>query len=160
MRGRRVPCAPDGRRLNPAAHRMATEKGAGVTIDVVQTGISAETDTILSDTIQQSNKSIEQRALEGMQRYYYLAKKQAWDVRALSWGKIAPVPEGTGAEVKRARRHAMWRSVVTQQLQADMIAVQCSVHLLPDPPHPHPPPYYTPIPQNQALPLAPAPPPP
>jgi hypothetical protein len=121
---------------------MATEKGAGVTIDVVQTGISAETDTILSDTIlsdtilsdtiQQSNKSIEQRALEGMQRYYYLAKKQAWDVRALSWGKIAPVPEGTGAEVKRARRHAMWRSVVTQQLQADMIAVQCSVQLLRD----------------------------
>lgn len=67
---------------------------------------------------------------EGMQRYYQLAKRQAWDVRQLSWGQIAPVPEGIGSAEKRARRHSMWRSVVTQQLQADLIAVQLSVQLL------------------------------
>jgi hypothetical protein len=65
-----------------------------------------------------------------MTRYYNLAKRQAWDVRQLPWSDLPPVPEGTGSEIKRARRHAMWRSVVTQQLQADMIAVQCSVQLL------------------------------
>jgi hypothetical protein len=65
-----------------------------------------------------------------MRRYYGLAKRQAWDVRQLSWGQIAPVPEGIGSAEKRARRLAMWRSVVTQQLQADLIAVQCSVQLL------------------------------
>jgi hypothetical protein len=70
--------------------------------------------------------------VDGMERYYQLAKKQAWDVRTLSWGQIAPVPEGIGSEIKKARRHAMWRSVVTQQLQADMIAVQCSLQLLRD----------------------------
>lgn len=67
---------------------------------------------------------------EGMHRFYDLAKRQAWDVRALSWGEIAPVPEGSGPQVKRARRHAMWRSVVTQQLQADVIAVEASTQLL------------------------------
>ena len=69
-------------------------------------------------------------APDGMTRYYHLAKRQAWDVRQLQWGAVAPVPEGLGSAEKRARRHSMWRSVVTQQLQADMIAVQCSVQLL------------------------------
>jgi hypothetical protein len=74
--------------------------------------------------------TVAQDTAEGMQRYYGLAKRQAWDVRQLSWGQIAPVPEGIGSAEKRARRQAMWRSVVTQQLQADIIAVQCSVQLL------------------------------
>ena len=74
--------------------------------------------------------TVAQTTAEGMQRYYGLAKRQAWDVRELSWGQIASVPEGIGSAEKKARRHAMWRSVVTQQLQADMIAVQCSVQLL------------------------------
>lgn len=65
-----------------------------------------------------------------MQRYYGLAKHQAWDVKELSWGKIAPVPEGHGSDAKRERRQAMWRSVVTQQLQADELAAQVSLQLL------------------------------
>lgn len=81
------------------------------------------------DTTREAISTID-GTVDGMERYYGLAKRQAWDVRELSWGKIAPVPEGTGSEAKRARRHAMWRSVVTQQLQADMIAVQCSTQLL------------------------------
>lgn len=88
---------------------MTTE----VTGDAVQTNVAAAT-------------------AEGMQRYYGLAKRQAWDIRQLSWGEIAPVPEGRGSAEKRARRQAMWRSVVTQQLQADDIAVQVAVQLLTD----------------------------
>jgi hypothetical protein len=89
-------------------------------------------DSAQATTREQIRGEIERVTAEGMQRYYYLAKKQAWDVRGLSWGQIAPVPEGSGPQAKRARRHAMWRSVVTQQLQADMIAVQCSTQLLRD----------------------------
>ncbi len=74
--------------------------------------------------------NIAEDAAENMHRYYGLAKHQAWDVQDLSWGKIAPVPEGLGSEVKRERRRAMWRSVVTQQLQADELAVQVSLQLL------------------------------
>jgi hypothetical protein len=84
------------------------------------------TETAIASATAQPN------AVEGMHRFYELAKRQAWDVRSLSWGEIAPVPEGHGTEAKRARRHSMWRSVVTQQLQADMIAVQCSTQLLHD----------------------------
>jgi hypothetical protein len=69
-------------------------------------------------------------AAEDLNRYYGLAKHQAWDVQALSWGKIAPVPEGRGSDAKRERRLAMWRSVVTQQLQADELASQVSLQLL------------------------------
>src|ERR1700676_2657448 len=54
-----------------------------------------------------------------MQRFYVLAKRQAWKVEQLSWGQLPPVPEGKGSGEKRARRVAIWRSVVTQQLQAD-----------------------------------------
>jgi hypothetical protein len=85
-----------------------------------------------------------------MHRFYELAKRQAWDVRGLSWGEIAPVPEGNGTAVKRARRHSMWRSVVTQQLQADMIAVQCSVQLLRDAPDYEAKLYYTTMTQDEA----------
>lgn len=67
---------------------------------------------------------------DGMQRFYGLAKHQAWDVQQLSWNQIAPVPESHGSDAKRERRQALWRSVVTQQLQADELAVQASVQLL------------------------------
>src|SRR3984893_13858189 len=57
-----------------------------------------------------------------MQKFYILAKRQAWKVEQLSWGQLPPVPEGKGSGEKRARRMAIWRSVVTQQLQADTLA--------------------------------------
>lgn len=74
--------------------------------------------------------NIAAEAAEGMNRYYSLAKHQAWDVKELSWGKIAPVPEGRGSDAKRERRQAMWRSVITQQLQADELATQVAPLLL------------------------------
>ncbi len=68
-------------------------------------------------------------AAEALHRFYGLAKHQAWDVKNLSWGKIALVPETSGSSAKRERRQALWRSVITQQLQADELAVQVSVQL-------------------------------
>ena len=65
-----------------------------------------------------------------MQRFYTLAKRQAWKVEQLSWGELPPVPEGKGSDEKRARRKAIWCSVVTQQLQADTLASLLSAQLL------------------------------
>src|SRR5690348_9772298 len=65
-----------------------------------------------------------------MQRFYLLAKRQAWKVEQLSWEQIPPVPEGKGSGEKRARRMEIWRSVVTQQLQADTLASLLSSQLL------------------------------
>lgn len=101
-------------------------------------------------TTEATDTSIATATAEGMQRFYRLAKHQAWDVRQLSWGEIAPVPEGHGSDEKRARRHSMWRSVVTQQLQADTIAVACSMHLLRDAPDYEARLYYSTMTQDEA----------
>jgi hypothetical protein len=83
-------------------------------------------------------------------RYYNLAKRQAWEIHDLSWGEIAPVPEGHGGALQRERRHTIWRSVVTQQLQADMIAVQFSTQLLRDSPDYEAKLYYSTMAQDEA----------
>ncbi|MBF6589834.1 MAG: ferritin-like domain-containing protein [Ktedonobacterales bacterium] len=116
-----------------------------MTTEVTETTMTAALATEVTETALTAMGSA-----EGMQRYYELAKRQAWDVRGLSWGEIAPVPEGHGPAAKRARRHSMWRSVVTQQLQADMIAVQCSVQLLRDAPDYEAKLYYTTMTQDEA----------
>ncbi|MFI5274062.1 MAG: ferritin-like domain-containing protein [Ktedonobacterales bacterium] len=85
----------------------------------------------MSIDVETANMSVAQAAADGMRRYYTLAKKQAWEIATLPWNTLPPVPEGSNATPeKKARRHSMWRSVVTQQLQADMIAVQCATQLL------------------------------
>jgi hypothetical protein len=66
----------------------------------------------------------------GVLRFYELAKKQEWEVRDLPWGELPPIPEGRGSPQRRARRNDMWRSVLTQQLQADMLACDMSSQLL------------------------------
>ena len=63
-------------------------------------------------------------------RYYLLAKKQEWQVRDMPWEEIPPIPEGTGSPEKVARRRDIWRSVITQQLQADSLAVEMAAQLL------------------------------
>jgi hypothetical protein len=94
--------------------------------------ISDETTAVTAEegTDTATLESVAQTTAEGMTRYYNLAKRQAWDARILKWGEQMPVPEGIGSAEKKARRHSMWRSVVTQQLQADMIAVEASTQLL------------------------------
>ena len=67
--------------------------------------------------------------LQGVSRYYELAKRAEWQVRDLPWGEVPPIPEYKGSPQKLARRRDLWRSVVTQQLQADELAVEMATQL-------------------------------
>jgi len=69
-------------------------------------------------------------AFGGVLRFYDLAKRQEWQVKDLPWGELPPIPEGKGSPERVARRNDMWRSVLTQQLQADMLACDMSSQLL------------------------------
>ena len=51
-------------------------------------------------------------------------------MRDLPWNELPPIPEGKGTPERRARRKDMWRSVLTQQLQADMLACDMASQLL------------------------------
>src|ERR671931_2182720 len=73
---------------------------------------------------------MERGAYAGVLRFYELAKKQEWQVRDLPWGEIPPIPETKGSPQKVARRRDMWRSVITQQLQADELACEMASQLL------------------------------
>ena len=75
-------------------------------------------------------EQMEREAYAGVLRFYELAKKQEWQVRDLPWGEIPPIPETKGAAQKVARRRDMWRSVITQQLQADELACSMASQLL------------------------------
>ena len=50
-------------------------------------------------------------------------------MRDLPWGELPPIPEYKGSPQKLARRRDLWRSVVTQQLQADELAVEMAAQL-------------------------------
>jgi 1,2-phenylacetyl-CoA epoxidase catalytic subunit len=88
----------------------------------------------------------------GVLRFYELAKKQEWQVRDLPWGEIPPIPETrAGASPERKeRRRAVWRSVITQQLQADQFAVEMAAQLLNLAPHPEAKLYYSTMVQDEA----------
>src|ERR671938_951991 len=75
-------------------------------------------------------EQMEREAYAGVLRFYELAKKQEWQVRDLPWGEIPPIPETKGSPQKVARRRDMWRSVITQQLQADELACSMASQLL------------------------------
>ena len=70
-----------------------------------------------------------ERDLGGVYRYYELAKRAEWQVRDLPWGELSPIPEYKGSPQKLARRKDLWRSVITQQLQADELAVEMAAQL-------------------------------
>jgi hypothetical protein len=89
-------------------------------------------------------------AYAGVLRFYELAKHQEWMVRDVPWGAIPPVPEGKGSRERQARRMDVWRSVVMQQLQADVLAVEMSAQLLNTAPDPEARLYYTTMVQDEA----------
>ena len=89
-------------------------------------------------------------AYAGVLRFYHLAKHQEWMVRDLPWGDIPPVPEGKGSPQRLARRMDVWRSVVMQQLQADVLAVEMSAQLLNAAPDPEARLYYSTMVQDEA----------
>src|SRR5919204_556197 len=89
-------------------------------------------------------------AFKGVLRYYELAKRQEWQVRDLPWGDVPPIPEGKGSPERQARRRDMWRSVLTQQLQADMLACEMSSQLLNIAPDPEAKLYYSTMVQDES----------
>jgi hypothetical protein len=89
-------------------------------------------------------------AYAGVLRYYELAKRAEWQVRDLPWGEVPPIPEYRGSPQKIARRRDMWRSVVTQQLQADELAVEMAAQLFSLAPDPEAKLYYTTMVQDEA----------
>jgi 1,2-phenylacetyl-CoA epoxidase catalytic subunit len=89
-------------------------------------------------------------AYAGVLRYYELAKRAEWQVRDLPWGEAPPIPEYKGTPQKVARRRDMWRSVVTQQLQADELAIEMAAQLLGIAPDPEAKLYYTTMVQDEA----------
>src|ERR671931_1043044 len=89
-------------------------------------------------------------AYAGVLRFYELAKKQEWQVRDLPWNDLPPIPEGRGSPQRRARRRDMWRSVLTQQLQADILACDMSSQLLNIAPDPEAKLYYSTMVQDES----------
>jgi 1,2-phenylacetyl-CoA epoxidase catalytic subunit len=82
------------------------------------------------ETAQIPEKSAEDRSeYAGVLRYYELAKRAEWQVRDLPWQDLPPIPQYKGTPQKLARRRDLWRSVVTQQLQADELAVEMATQL-------------------------------
>jgi hypothetical protein len=92
----------------------------------------------------------ERDTFAGVMRFYELAKRQEWQVRDLPWGEIPPIPEGTGSPQRRARRRDMWRSVLSQQLQADMLACEMASQLLNAAPDPEAKLYYSTMVQDES----------
>jgi hypothetical protein len=92
----------------------------------------------------------EREAFASVLRFYELAKRQEWQVRDLPWGELPPIPEGKGSPERQARRKDMWRSVLTQQLQADMLACEMSSQLLNIAPDPEAKLYYSTMVQDES----------
>src|SRR3982751_5947648 len=98
--------------------------------------------------VEQQNE--DPRAYAGGLGFYELAKRAEWQVRDLPWGEIPPIPETKGTPQKVARRRDMWRSVVTQQLQADELACEMSSQLLNIAPDPEAKLYYSTMVQDES----------
>src|SRR3954471_8612878 len=103
------------------------------------------------DTEQLARREAEEKsAYAGVLRYYELAKRAEWQGRDLAWKQNPPIAEYKGSPQKLARRRDLWRSVIMQQLQADMFAVEMASQLLNAAPHPEPRLYYSTMAQDEA----------
>jgi hypothetical protein len=95
-------------------------------------------------------EQLDREEFSGVLRFYELAKRQEWQVRDLPWNEAPPIPEGKGSPERKARRRDMWRSVLTQQLQADMLACEMSSQLLNVAPDPEAKLYYSTMVQDES----------
>jgi hypothetical protein len=89
-------------------------------------------------------------AYAGVLRFYELAKRAEWQVCDVQWGQLPPIPEGKGSAERQARRRDVWRSVVMQQLQADVFACEMSAQLLNAAPDPEAKLYYSTMVQDES----------
>ena len=86
----------------------------------------------------------------GVLRFYHLAKHQEWQVDDVPWGEMPFVPEGKGSPERQARRRDIWRSVIMQQLQADVFACEMASQLLAAAPDPEARLYYSTMVQDES----------
>ena len=86
----------------------------------------------------------------GVLRFYDLAKRQEWAVRDVPWDELPQIPEGRGSPQRQARRRDVWRSVVMQQLQADVLACEMAAQLLNAAPDPEARLYYSTMVQDES----------
>jgi hypothetical protein len=86
----------------------------------------------------------------GVLRFYHLAKHQEWQVDDVPWGAIPFVPEGKGSPERQARRRDIWRSVIMQQVQADVFACEMAAQLLSAAPDPEARLYYSTMVQDES----------
>ena len=96
------------------------------------------------------SESADRSAYAGVLRYYELAKKQEWRVSELPWNERPPIPEYKGSPQKLARRRDLWRSVIMQQLQADVFACEMAAQLLHGARHPEARLYYSTMVQDES----------
>jgi tRNA isopentenyl-2-thiomethyl-A-37 hydroxylase MiaE len=87
---------------------------------------------------------------DGVLRYYELAKRAEWQTADLPWSDLPPIPETRGPREKQARRRDIWRSVITQQLQADALAVEMAAQLFSLAPHHEAKLYYSTMVQDES----------
>jgi hypothetical protein len=83
-------------------------------------------------------------------RFYNLAKRAEWGIDALPWEDRPLIPELRGSPEKQARRLDVWRSVITQQFQADELAVEMSAQLFSLAPHHEAKMYYSTMVQDES----------
>jgi 1,2-phenylacetyl-CoA epoxidase catalytic subunit len=86
----------------------------------------------------------------GVLRFYHLAKHQEWHVDDVPWEELPFVPEGKGSPERQARRRDIWRSVIMQQLQADVFACEMASQLLAAAPDPEARLYYSTMVQDES----------
>jgi hypothetical protein len=102
------------------------------------------------ETEQVQAEARERAREEDVFRYYKLAKKAEWAIEDLPWSDSPPIPELRGSPQRQARRRDVWRSVITQQLQADELAVEMATQLFSMAPHADAKLYYTTMVQDEA----------
>src|SRR5262249_9065245 len=113
-------------------------------------GDHAKQDKVRSVSAEPVAETDDRAKYAGVLRFYELAKRVEWQVGELPWGQLPPVPEGKGSPERMARRRDIWRSVVMQQLQADIIACEMSAQLLNAAPDPEARLYYSTMVQDES----------
>lgn len=71
-----------------------------------------------------SKDRVGKASLHRLRQFYRAARKGAWDVEDLGWEQLPPVPNA-----EKERWNAVWASVVQQQLQADLFAIEAATDL-------------------------------
>src|SRR4051812_6703435 len=112
--------------------------------------VDAVSENHLSEQIEQDLERAEEAASKDLLRFYELAMRREWKTKDLPWGELSPIPELRGSPRRKARELDVWRSVLTQQLQADALAVDMATQLLSMAPDREAKLYYTTMVQDEA----------